>query len=176
MDKKSLRTELKKIRKNINCEDFSLDITKLSEYKNAKTVFIYLSYLDEAKTDKLIEYALKEKTVLVPCCIDSFGNMIAVEVKSIDDLKEGMYGIREPKNPIEYSGEIDFCVVPGIAFSKAGYRLGYGKGYYDRFLENRNTFKAGLTFDELLVDELPYEAHDKKMNVIITKKGELRIK
>ncbi len=176
MDKKRLRAELRKIRKNINCEDFSLNITKLPEYKNAKTVFIYLSYLDEAKTDKLIAYALKEKTVLVPCCTDSLGNMIAVKIESFNDLKEGMYGIKEPVNPIEYKGEIDFCVVPGIAFSKEGYRLGYGKGYYDRFLEKRKTFKAGLTFDELLVESLPYESHDKKMDVIITKKGELRIK
>lgn len=175
MEKNIKRKEYKDIRKNLKYEDFSLKITKLSEYKNAKTVFIYLSYLDEAKTDKLISEALKTKTVLVPYCVDKNGTMIACEIKSFDELKKGSFGIREPVNSVSFNGKIDLAVVPGLAFSKDGHRIGYGKGYYDRFLEKNPAYSVGLTFDELVFDEIPSDDHDKRVNMIITQGKEIKI-
>lgn len=175
MDKKEKRKEYKEIRKNLKYGDFSIKITQLNEYKMAKTVFIYVSYNDEAKTDELIKKALESKKVLVPYCVDLDGIMIACEIKSTDDLKEGAYGIKEPVHPVKYEGDIDFSVIPGLAFSKDGYRIGYGKGYYDRFLEAHDTFRVGLTFDELVFDEIPKDEFDKKVDVIITPGKEIRI-
>jgi len=175
MDKKEKRKEYKEIRKKIKYDDFSFKITELYEYKKAETVFIYVSYRDEAKTDELIRKALEDKRVLVPFCVDLNGTMIACEIKTLNDLKEGAYGIKEPVNPVKYEGDIDFSVIPGLAFSKDGYRIGYGKGYYDRFLENNPTFKVGLTFDELVFDEIPKDEFDKKVDCIITPRKEIRI-
>ena len=175
MDKNVKRQEYKNTRKNLHYEDFSLKITKLTEYENAKTVFIYLSSSDEAKTDKLVLHALKTKKVLVPYCVDNLGTMIACEIKSLSDLGDGFFGIKEPVNPVEFKGKIDLTVVPGLAFSKEGHRIGYGKGYYDRFLEINDTYKVGLTFDELLFDEIPAEPHDIRVNKIITPGKEIKI-
>lgn len=168
MDKSILRKQYKEIRKNLNYGDFSLKIADLKEYKNANTVFIYVSFDDEAKTEKLILKALSEKRVLVPYCVDKDGTMIACEIKSPDDLKTGLYGIKEPVNPKEYKGKIDLAVVPALAFSKDGYRLGYGKGYYDRFLDKNPCVSVGLSFDELLFDEIIHFEYDKKVDIIIT--------
>ena len=175
MDKSKLRKKYKEIRKGLSYGDFSLKVAELSEYKTAETVFVYVSFDDEAKTEALILKALFEKRVVVPYCVDKEGTMIACEIKSLKDLKTGNFGIKEPINPREYKGKIDFSVIPGLAFSKDGYRLGYGKGYYDRFLSKIPCLKVGLTFDELTVDTLPYDEYDKKVDVIITPGKEIYI-
>ncbi len=162
-------------RKQLKTCDLTKEILNLKEYKESKTVFIYVSYGSEISTAELIKEALKEKTVLVPYCIDGFGKMIAVKIKSMDDLKAGMYGIKEPKCHTEYEGSIDLTIVPGVAFSKEGYRIGYGKGYYDRFLKAHKTFSLGICHHELLFDKVPFNEHDVKINKILTKKEEIRI-
>lgn len=181
--KREFRNNCLNKRKELKNKDLTDKILNLKEYKESKTVFIYVSFGSEIETYNLICEALKNKTVLVPYCVDSFGKMIAVKIESTDDLKDGMYGIKEPKSPIEYEGNIDFAVVPGVAFSKEGYRVGYGKGYYDRFLKKHKTFSVGICHDELLFDKVPYDEFDVKLDMIITisecilvdKKEEIRI-
>lgn len=173
--KNALRKKCLEKRKNLKNTDLSKKITSLPEYKNAKTVFIYVSYESELITHSLIKEALKTKVVLVPLCINKSGDMIAVNIKSFDELKEGSYGILEPIHNEEFNGQIDFSVVPGVAFSKEGYRIGYGKGYYDRFLKNKNTFKLGICHNELLFDEIPFDEFDEKLDMIITPEREIRI-
>ena len=95
--------------------------------------------------------------------------MIASEIKSLDELKEGMFGIYEPINPKEFpKSEIDFVIVPGIAFDSDLYRLGYGKGYYDKFLSDISPFKLGICKKELFLERLPHDKYDVKMDKFIT--------
>lgn len=150
-------------------------ILSLPEYKNAETVFVYLSFGSEVQTLGLVQTALKEKRVVVPFCVDREGTMIACEIKSFDDLQAGMYNIPEPVNPVEYKGKIDLGIIPGVAFSKDGVRLGYGKGYYDRFLAKNKMFKVGLCHDELLFDKIPCGELDVRLDMIITNKREIRL-
>ena len=173
--KKEFRKKCAGIRKNLEVKDLSDKILNLPEYKNADTVFIYISFASEVNTHSLIKKALSEKTVLVPYCLDDNGSMIAVKITDLSDLKEGRFGILEPVNTREYKEKIDLCIVPGLAFSKEGYRMGYGKGYYDRFLCARDTFKVGLTYDELLFDTIPFDSYDVKMNMIITPNKEIKL-
>ncbi len=174
-----MKNEFRKIclekRKALRRIDLTEQILSLPEYKKADTVFIYISYRDEIETHNLIKEALKTKRVLVPLCLNLEGDMVAVEIKSFDELKEGAFGILEPQSKIRFEGEIDFALVPGVAFSREGYRIGYGKGYYDRFLKNKGIFKTGACHEELLFDTVPCDEFDVRLNMIITPEREIRI-
>lgn len=174
--KAALRRELLSQRKLFSqkkaAPSLSLGIEALSDYDaflRAETVFCYVSAHGEVETLHLIKELLKEKTVVVPYCTDSEGNMICSQIKSVNDLTEGRFGIPEPENPECFPKEkIDFSIVPGIAFDKEGYRLGYGKGYYDRFLCGLKTFKLGVCGKDFLLDKLPHNEYDIKMDSILT--------
>ena len=164
-----LRKELLSLRKNLPLSSLTIDmLNSYSEFIDAKTVFCYVSYNGEVETLSLLSDILKTKTLLVPYCIDDNGNMIAVKISSADDLVKGMYGILEPKNPVPFSkDEIDFVIVPGVAFSKDRYRLGYGKGYYDRFLSDITPYKLGICKKELFLEKLPHGEYDIKMDDVL---------
>ena len=168
-EKSALRKKLLSLRDNSVEKELSLShLEDLAEFEKAKTVFCYVSAGSEVKTLDLIGEMLGKKKVLVPYCTDKEGNMIAVEINSPDDLEEGFFGILSPKNPVEFpKSEIDFVIVPAIAFDKDGYRLGYGKGYYDRFLSDINPYRLGICKKELFLDKLPHDEFDIKMDKVL---------
>lgn len=173
MDKKELRKKYLNIRNKIERQSKKVVIDLLKEkevFENAKTVFCYVSAGSEPDTFLLLDYILKEgKTLAVPKCLDKKGNMAAVEINSLDDISEGFFGIREPKEGrIVEKEEIDLCIVPGLSFDKEGFRLGYGGGYYDRFLENTNIYTIGVCFEECVTDKLPREENDISVNEVIS--------
>lgn len=95
--------------------------------------------------------------------------MELVEIHSISDLVVGHFGILEPKSDEYYYGLIDLVITPAVVFAGNGYRLGYGKGYYDRYFSNNNfKFSLGLCYESMLVENLFIEKHDKKVDVLIT--------
>ncbi|MDR0346942.1 MAG: 5-formyltetrahydrofolate cyclo-ligase [Coriobacteriales bacterium] len=145
-------------------------VISLPEYKRAQTIFTYVSVTDEPETITLIEDAWKhDKRVCVPRCV-SFGVMHAHAIRSMDDLQKGMYDIPEPKDvcPLVSPGEMELIIVPCVCCGKDGYRLGYGGGFYDRWLEKRNAPAAVLCFEEMLVAAVPCEAHDKRTNILVS--------
>ena len=147
------------------------NLYETEEYKKAQTIMVYVSYRGEVKTHALIKTALKDgKRVCVPLCDSNNCSMTAREIASFSELKSGAYGILEPEDsaPVVDKTEIDFVIVPGCAFSKSGHRIGYGKGYYDRFLKDTSAFKCGLSYDFSFADELPYEETDIPLDMIIT--------
>lgn len=168
-EKAVLRKELLSLRKTLSPSVLTADsLNAYKEFQDAKTVFCYVSYNGEVDTINLLSDILKTKTLVVPYCIDNDGNMIAVKISSADNLEKGMYGIPEPKNPVPFpKEEIDFVIVPGVAFSKDGYRLGYGKGYYDRFLSDITPYKLGVCKKELFLEKLPHNEFDIKMNDVL---------
>ena len=93
---------------------------------------------------------------------------------SVNDLKQGMYGILEPDTDkcskiTDFSGAL--CLVPALCYDKKGFRLGYGKGYYDRFLEKFTITTVGLCYNELIKDTLPVDKFDKSVDYIVTQTG-----
>lgn len=141
-------------------------------YKDSRTLLCYAALKDEINTDRIIERALKDgKQVALPRCSDLNGNMDFYYIKSLSDLSVGAFGIREP-NPVTYEKVQDFsncvCLVPALAFDKSGYRLGYGKGYYDRFMKKFIIISVGLCYNEFLKDTLPVEMHDEAVDYIAT--------
>ncbi|MDR0519118.1 MAG: 5-formyltetrahydrofolate cyclo-ligase [Clostridiales Family XIII bacterium] len=146
------------------------NIFALSEYEKAETVFAYVSVTDEPDTMAIIEGSWERgKRVCVPRC-ESMGIMHAYEIRSMDDLQSGKYDIPEPKDcclavPQE---EIGLVIVPCVCCSRDGYRLGYGGGFYDRWLEKRSAPAAVLCFDRMLVSSVPREPHDQRADIVVS--------
>ncbi|MBE6741565.1 MAG: 5-formyltetrahydrofolate cyclo-ligase [Ruminococcaceae bacterium] len=144
----------------------------LEAYKSCKTVLTYVSLDDEIKTDDIIIHSLKAgKRVAVPYCKDDMGNMDFYLIDSLTQLSIGSFSVREPDiNECERINSFNdsIAIVPGLIFDKNGYRIGYGKGYYDRFLNEFNGISIGLCYDELLTESLPIDKHDKNVDILIT--------
>ena len=144
-------------------------------FKKAGVIHIFISMPDEPDTRPIIEHCWSSrKKIAVPVVLPDTFELFHSEIKSFDDLDYGMHGTQEPSpkrqkkiNPESF----DLVIVPGVAFDRQGGRLGHGKGYYDRFLEQASAFRLGLTFNCQLLETVPTELHDVPMNAILTESG-----
>ena len=181
--KTKLRKEILATRKELSPElvvkDSRLIIDKLKateEYKNAKSVMIYMDFGNEVKTKDFINEALSEgKEIIIPYTDTENVLIIPVEIESLDDLVKCKFGYLEPKKekintPYDVN-KIDLIVVPGVVFDKKRNRIGFGKGYYDRLLSNRKAKAFAIAFEFQVYDEIPAEEHDIKMDMIITEEN-----
>ncbi len=176
--KSELRCKLRRLRaavENKALKDKSVTdfLTGMPAFRKADTVLLYYSANSEVSTADIFAYCLRVgKTAAFPVCLDDKGIMDFFVVESEDDLCEGMYGIRAPKASCKRlnATEKSVCIVPGLAFDKSGYRIGYGKGYYDRYLSDFPGVSIGLCYEELHIDCLPVKPHDIKVNYLITDK------
>jgi len=152
----------------------------LSEFKEAKNIMIYVSFNNEVDTIEIIKEILinKEKTIVVSYVVRNNPILQLSELKSFNELEPKKLGILEPKDNFirEFSlKKLDLVIVPGLVFDKNGHRIGYGYGYYDRFLKKIDgDKKIGLAFDFQLVDKIPEEQHDVPMDIIVTEERVLK--
>lgn len=180
MDKKSLRKQMKDLRDSISALEketydqniFSKVITS-PFYRESENLFIYVSFGSEADTHRIIEKAIKDnKTVYVPKVINRTEGMAAVKINSISELKASRFGMLEPEIISEEAKpwQLDLMIIPGLAFDKRGGRLGYGAGYYDRFLSEAKAeaYKIGIAYSCQIIDEVPMEEKDFFIDSIIT--------
>jgi 5-formyltetrahydrofolate cyclo-ligase len=141
-------------------------------WKNAKTVGVTISREKEVNTISIIENAWVEgKQVCVPKCYPKEKKMEFRQIRSFDQLEIVYYGLQEPiekETKFVDKREIDLLIVPGLCFSEDGYRLGYGGGYYDRYLTEFHGSTVSLAFPVQIVKEIPKEAHDKPVKYIVT--------
>ena len=153
--------------KDANRNIISGNVTEISNSQRGyvKVVAVYKSMKDEVDTSFLINKLLKEKIVLLPKVIDDKMDFIIID-KNTKYIKSKL-GILEPIGEI-YGGPIDLIIVPGVSFDKKLNRLGFGKGYYDKYLNNKNIYKIGLSFSEQIKEIIPCDKHDIKMDMIIT--------
>ena len=155
-------------------------VTSLYQYKNAKTVMIYVSTAIEVDTFEIIERALADgKKIALPRCIKGTRNMEFHYISSLDDLERGSFNVLEPKEELEivtdYSDTL--MVVPALSLDSFGYRLGYGGGYYDRFLSDFKGKSVGVYRTGFLHGEdLPRESTDKKCSHLASREGVRRLK
>lgn len=148
-------------------------------YKMAKCVHCYVSMNQkrEVNTLQLLQTMIDDgKIVIVPKMLGN-GKLMHVQLKNMLDLQENSWGVLEPieSNPIKVNYP-DCIIVPMLAGDIHRNRLGYGKGYYDRFLMKSSAFKIGFCFDFAIVDKLPIEEHDEKLSLIISEKRILSAK
>ncbi len=140
------------------------------EFQPAKVVGAYFAFGSEVTTELIIEHAkILGKKVTLPRVEED--KITFYELSSTKSLTKGRFGIMEPP-PYEQINEIvDILVVPGIAFDKKGNRLGYGKGFYDRLLSGKRTFSIGLAYSFQLLENLPHEKYDKRLDAIASEDG-----
>jgi len=153
----------------------------LAEFRAAEVIMAFLPMAEEPDTKQIILKAWQQgKTVLAPKVDWDKRHIVAAEVTSLDEgLGIGKFGILEPTgNSSHPSEQIDFVLVPGMAFDRKGGRLGRGGGFYDRFLAGAKlrAVACGFAFAEQVVEHLPREAHDREVNVLVTDDGVLRFK
>ncbi|MFC4558816.1 5-formyltetrahydrofolate cyclo-ligase [Virgibacillus kekensis] len=150
-------------------------LTQTDEWKLADVIGITISNGFEWNTRPIIEEAWKEgKTVCVPKCHPKQRSMDFHELHTYDQLEVVYYSLLEPdpkKTQKVKKDFIDVLVVPGLLFDKKGYRIGFGGGYYDRFLTDFPNKTISLASNVQLVDELPAETFDIPVKKIITENG-----
>lgn len=177
--KKEIRAEVKKYRRealpemirrnsDLICEKF----LELQEYQNARVVFVYMDCKNEVETKRVIEQCWKDgKIVAAP---KVFGEtMKYYAISSYEDLEEGYFGILEPKHEKlqEIVSEDGLMILPGVAFDEKRHRVGYGGGFYDRYLEAHPKMrKVAFAFEFQLFDRVPSEDYDIRPEKIITEK------
>lgn len=179
-EKRLLRNKILSIRNSLDKEtkdamDYEIykKLINSELYMKARSIFIYLSFGSEIETNKIINKALKdEKEVYIPKIYKEDRSMKAIRLNSFNDLKENSMGILEPINEGNYieKEEIDLIVVPGVVFDFKGNRIGYGGGYYDRYLEDIKEIsnKVVLAYDLQIVDFIKPEPYDISADYIIT--------
>ncbi len=140
-------------------------------FKDAETIYFFVGYGSEVQTVPMIAETLAMgKRVAVPRVLDKT-NMRFCEIHALSDLVEGFKGIPEPaEDAPEVDTEADLVILPGVAFDAERNRIGYGRGYYDRFLETkgRDIPKIALCFREQIVESVPHEATDIKADIVLT--------
>ena len=149
-------------------------LEKCSFFKTSEKIFIFVGFDSEIQTENFIKKWINKKQIFVPKIDNNTMNL--VHITSLEELTEGCFGILEPTSCNYFTDNIDLVITPSIVFDKKGYRLGYGKGYYDKyFAKNKYKTSIGLSYDKLLQERVPTDKHDKKVDIIITEEKTLII-
>lgn len=154
-------------------DKFILDaVTSCTYYRQSEVLLSYFSVNDEVATIGIIDHALCHgKTVAIPVCSGTSGKMEFCRLSSLSELEPGRYGIPVPRSR-DVLGEnmwsCGFCVVPALSFDKCFYRLGYGGGFYDRFLSGFTGVSCGVCYSDLLSCRLPVCEFDQRVDLIVT--------
>lgn len=185
--KQKLRAESKLYRNELSSNEKAELDSKISDrlfntwqYKSCEVLLTYVSTEIEVDTREIISRALADgKRVAVPRCIDNTRLMDFYFIKDVDDLEGGYMGVLEPI-PEKCEKMTDFseglCIVPALMFDLYGYRLGYGKGYYDRFLSNFCGETLGICYNRCVREKLPHGKFDKCVERIITQSRIITVK
>lgn len=174
--KQEIREQIRKLRGGINADEWQTATETIAQkiiasdnFREATDLFCYMDFDGEVGTELIMDEAWRlGKDIWLPKVMD--GKMEFYLVESEEELVRGTYGILEPTGESEKApGDDGLVIVPGIAFDKNHNRLGYGKGYYDRYLKaHPGLIKLGIAFDIQLVDKIPAEECDCKMDMVFT--------
>ena len=149
----------------------------LKELRDAKKIMSFVTKGKEVNTFRLMQRLLDEAYLLyVPFTVKDGAALGTAEINDLDaDLKQGVFDVLEPLDMMRDetpSEDLDIIIVPGLVFNKAGYRIGYGGGYYDSFLAEYgiNSLKVGFCYSQFIKDKFPIKEHDVAVDIIITEK------
>ncbi|MCJ7690971.1 MAG: 5-formyltetrahydrofolate cyclo-ligase [Clostridiaceae bacterium] len=164
---------------NVNSFSYKIisTIMELPQFINCKNIMLYISFNNEVDTHPLATWCLNNgKTVIVPYCLQSQRKIIPFEINNLtNNLTKSTFGVMEPKHNILKEAtmlDIDLIIVPGVIFDIHCNRIGFGKGYYDRFLSKKakTTTTIGIAYDYQIIDRVPTDKYDVPVDFIITEK------
>lgn len=179
--KNNLRTQIKQFRGEMSPEykaecdaAIAQEFFRSTSYTRSNVILTYVSTAIEVDTKEIILTALADgKRVACPRCIDGTRNMDFYYISSWDDLSKRSFGVLEPEadeSMLYTTADRPICIVPGLAFDHWGYRLGYGKGYYDRFLAGYKGWTVGLCYSSCIEYKLPHGRYDRPVDRLITER------
>lgn len=177
-NKREIREEMKRRLSSLSTiehtrlsHEIAQNVFALKEWKQAETIGITIAVYPELETKFIIEQAwLEGKRVAVPKCMPRTKELDFRYITSFSELETVYFGLQEPVMTMEHAAkeDISLLIVPGLAFTRKGYRLGFGGGYYDRFLSDYKGKLLSLAFELQLMEYLPIESHDIPVSKIIT--------
>ena len=176
MDKKTIRTTMRQRLDKLSEQEImqytkaiDKNIVKLDVFKQAESVFLYSAILFEPKTKDLIDLCLKQgKRVFLPSIV--FNEMYPVAINEQTKFYKGKFDILEPFGDC-YFGDIDLTILPLTAFDAEHNRVGKGGGFYDKYLNGRDTYKIGLGYSFMQVDKIDATNSDVQLDLVVTEKG-----
>ena len=148
----------KQIRKNLG---------KVESYRKAQTVACYHSAGSEVRTHEIMQEIISHGKILALPRVDG-EKLVFYEVKKFEDLERGEFGIMEPKQYCPMKNDFDIIIVPAISMTRTGDRLGYGMGYYDKFLAGKKNTTIALAYSKSIAKNIPRDDLDVKIDIIIT--------
>ncbi len=167
-----IRTTMTEDEKNSYDAAIAQQVRRLWQYEKNDTLLVYVSTPIEVGTHKIIEQALEDgKKVAVPRCVDGTRNMEFYYIRSSDDLEPGSFGVLEPipaKTTLMTDLTRGLCIVPAFSYDWSGFRLGYGKGYYDRFLSRFEGNIIGICYSSCVQRSLPHGRYDRPVELLVT--------
>lgn len=171
----NLRMHLTKAEVKDKSDKIFKQLKNLEMMGKSQNILLYMDFRNEVRTQEIIDYLVGQgKNVYLPRVIFKEREMRAYLYDGLETLEKSKYGILEPSinaKALELSS-LDLIIAPGVAFSSSGYRLGYGGGYYDKFLEKlgREVPVIALAFELQMLNDLPVEKHDRIVSKIVTEK------
>ena len=160
--------------RDIASEKIHENLKKNSSFVNAQNIACYFPIGSEVDThDIMLDVLEQGKSLLLPKIIGD--NIEFHIVSNLEKLVKGRFEIMEPKDSCERTKKIDCVLIPTVGVSKSGVRLGYGHGYYDRFLSSTDAMKISLTYSKQIVKSIPSDSHDIKIDWIVTEDENIKI-
>jgi 5-formyltetrahydrofolate cyclo-ligase len=182
IEKADLRKKLSSLRGQIAAEEKGNRDLRIAEYflesklyRNARAILAYISVKNEVDTIRIIRQILLDgKALAVPVCVPNDCSLLFYRIQNLSELLPAPFGLLEPdtarSEPVDV-GSYPICIVPALAYDKKGCRIGYGRGYYDRFLASYTGCAVGLCYDSFLLDSLPADRYDRPVQMLITESG-----
>lgn len=180
-EKQRLRAHARTLRRALSSEyrekascDIAEQVVNLPYFLDADVILGFYPLGEEPNVLPILKAALSlGKKLALPRCHKETSTMTFHLISSLEDTELGSFGLREPSadTPTVSDFSHALCLVPALCFDRRGHRIGYGKGYYDRFLADYDGLCLGIVYEELLVDVLPCEPTDKRISMIITERG-----
>lgn len=151
----------------IASEQIHKNLQKINFFKKAEKIGAYYSIGSEVLTKDILQEILKSRKELsISKVVDD--NLVFKKISSFSDLEKGNFSIMEPKGNCPDTTEMDVMLVPAIAMTRNGQRLGYGYGYYDRYLASTRSETIALTYSKQIVKKIPATQQDVKIDYIVT--------
>jgi 5-formyltetrahydrofolate cyclo-ligase len=168
--RKQIKSQLKALSADEKLAQSTLILKKLessTDFQQANTILLFWSLPDEIETHSFIEKWATKKKILLPVVVNDL--LILKPFEGKEKMITGAFNILEPTSkPFSDFEQIDLSIIPGVAFDREGNRLGRGKGFYDKLLPKINSKKIGICFNFQLIENIPHESWDEKMDLVIS--------